>query len=129
MSIKHLLVDEFNSQLAEVHKMKVGSDEYKTSVDGVTKIADRIIEIEKFEQEASFKNITHENECEIKAAQLSNEKRDRIIRNAIEVGKIAGGIGLAVWGYMISMKYEDKGLIPTTEGGRTALKGLFKFMK
>ena len=43
MSIKNDLVEEFESELEELGKMEVGTEKYKTLVDGVTKLADRII--------------------------------------------------------------------------------------
>ena len=129
MSIKTSLIEEFESQMKELSKLEVGSEQYKVAVDGVTKMADRIIEIDRDEQEAILKRNANVDEYEIKASQLESENRDRLIRNAIEGVKVGGGFGLAIWAYITSMKYEAKGLIPTTEGGRAALRSLFKIMK
>lgn len=128
MSIKTKLVKEFESEMEELSKLGVGSEEYEEAIDGVTKLADRIIEIEKNEQEASFKHYSHANENELKAMQLADENRHQWIRNAIEGVKVVGGFGLTAWAFVTSMNFEKEGTL-TTEGGRTALRSLLKFMK
>lgn len=129
MSIKNKLIEEFESEMEELSKLRVGSEEYKEAVDGITKLADRIIEIEKNDQEASFKHYSHANENELKAMQLADENRHQWIRNVIEGFKVGGGFGLAAWAYVTSIHFEKEGTILTTEGGRTALRSLLKFMR
>lgn len=126
MSIKTNLVKEFENEIKELGKLSLGSEEYESTLDGVTKLADRIIEIEKSEQEASLKEMSRADENELKAAQLASERRDRIIRNAIEGAKVIGGFGLAAWAFVASMNFEKEGTL-TTEGGRSALRQLLKF--
>lgn len=128
MSVKNVLSEEFHSELEELAKLKVGTDEYRIAVEGVTKLADRIIEIEKNEQEASIKEISRQDENELKAAQLEDEKRAQLIRNGIEGIKIVGGLGLAAWAFVASMNFEKEGTL-TTEGGRNALRQLLKFVR
>ena len=126
MSIKTNLVKEFENEIKELGKLSLGSEEYESTLDGVTKLADRIIEIEKAEQEASFKEASRIDENEIKATQLASERRDRIIRNVIEGVKVVGGFGIAAWAFVASMNFEKEGTL-TTEGGRSALRQLLKF--
>lgn len=129
MSIKQSLIDEYNSQLEELSKMEVGDEKYKIVVDGVTKLADRIIEIEKNESDSSIKWESIDRDNELKAIQMKEEKRDRIIKNCIEVGKIGGTSVLTAWAFVAAMNFEKTGHLFSTEGGRTALKSLLKFMK
>lgn len=127
MSIKHKLVDEFNSELEALNTMEVGGDDYKVAVDGVTKIADRIIELERLESENQIRTNAQYNEIVTKMDQLKADKRDRLIKNCITGFNVVGGLGFAAWAFVASMKYEDKGLIPSTEGGRMSLKHLLRF--
>lgn len=129
MNIKDSLVTEYVSQMKEVHKIKVGGSEYTAAVDGVTKLADRIIEIDKIESENSVKWEQLEKEFELKQIQMKEEKRDRMVRNGIEVAKIVGTSGLTAWAFLIAMHFEQTGHIFSTEGGRAALRGLLKFTK
>ena len=83
----------------------------------MTKIADRIIEIEKIEAEQA-----------LKAKQAKDERKDRIVRNVIEGTKVVGGFGLAAWAFVASMNFEKEGTL-TTQGGRSAINQLLKFIK
>ena len=126
MNIKHGLVEEFNNELKEVSKMAVGSDEHGSAVESLTKLADRIIEIEKFESENTAKIESQRDEVELKAQQLKDEKRDKITRNGITLG--LGIASLIAYGltYKSSMHFEEKGIMPTTEAGRNSLRNLLK---
>lgn len=129
MSIKQSLIDEYNSQLEVISKMDVGTDAYKIAVDGLTKIADRIIEIEKLESDSSIKWESMNMDNELKAAQMKEEKRDRKIKNGIEVGKAVMSVGSAFGAFLLAMNFEKTGHLFGTEGGRAALRGLLKFGK
>ena len=126
MSIKNLMVDEFKSELEELSKMEVGTDKYRTTVDGVTKLADRIIEIEKHEEDCELKDIERTNDEQFKAQQLKAEKRDRLVKNCLTGVNVIGGMGLAALAFVASMNFEKEGTL-TTEGGKTALRQLLKF--
>lgn len=117
MDIKKDLVGEFGVRLEDLAEMEFGTDEYKTGAETVMKYADRIIEIEKLEAES-----------ELKAQQAKDEKRDKLIRNAVEASKVVGGFGLAAWAFVASMNFEKEGTL-TTQGGRSALNQLLKFVK
>ena len=125
MSIKNNLVEEFESELEELGKMEVGTEKYKTLVDGVTKLADRIIEIDKVENEHVVQIDTQEQEYAIKAQQLKDEKKDRFIKNCIAVGTFVGGILVYSLAFIASMNFEREGTL-TTEGGRSSLRQLLK---
>lgn len=125
MSIKNHLVEEFQSELEELRKMQLGTDEYKITVDGVTKLADRIIEIEKSEKEHVAQIDAQEREYEIKAQALKDEKRDRLIKNSITVGTFIGGIVVYSLAFIASTNFEREGTF-TTEGGKNSIKQLLK---
>lgn len=125
MSVKQKLMEEFNSQIEGLNKMELGTDKYKVTVDGVTKLADRIIEIQKAEDESVFKNNTQTNECILKEEQLKADKRDRVIKNCIAVGSAV--LSVAVYGaaFIASTNFERDGTF-TTEGGKSSIRQLLK---
>ena len=125
MSVKQKLMEEFNSQIEGLHKMELGTDKYKVTVDGVTKLADRIVEIQKAEDESVFKNNTQTNECILKEEQLKADKRDRVIKNCITVGSAV--LSAAVYGaaFIASTNFEREGTF-TTEGGKSSIRQLLK---
>ena len=113
------LSDSDKNELKELKKLEVGADKYKTAVDGVAKLADRIIEIEKFEaekEELAKNQKNNENEASLKIKQLANERQDRLIRNCIEGGKVVLGLGFAAWAFVASMNFEKEGTVTTLIG-------------
>lgn len=126
MGVKRLLVEEFENELKELEKTELGTEQHKVMVDSVTKLADRIIEIDKHEQEAYDRETARINESSFKAMQLTDEKRDRWIKNGLTAVSTVGGLGLAFAAFVMSMNFEKEGTL-TTEGGRTALRHLLKF--
>lgn len=130
MSIKTELITEFRKRMDQTEDMSVESEEYKKSVEAISKIADRIIELDKIEQhdaENSVKWELQETENKLKTEQMAAEKKSRWIGHGIEVVKVIGGLSIPVWAFLVSMVYEDKGKLPMTEGGRAALKSMLKF--
>ena len=125
MSVRSNLVEEFESELEELSKMEVGTDTYKATVDGVTKLADRIIEIDKIEKENSVQIDAQEQECAIKAQQLKDEKKDRFIKNCIAIGTFVGGVLVYSLAFIASTNFEREGTL-TTEGGKSSLRQLLK---
>ena len=127
MSIKNERMEEFNDEVKGLRGLQLGSDEYKTTVDGVTKLADRIIEIEKIEKDAKSKEIERESNDYLKMKQMEDDKKDRQVRNGIEFVKVGGGLLAACGAFVLSMKFEEDGKLFSTEGGRSALRQLLKF--
>ena len=124
MEIKKNLIGEFDARLEDFGELDLKSDEYKKAVDNLTKIADRIIEIDKIEVEREKSKV----ENNLKEQQMKDEKRDRIIQNVIEAFKVVGGFGFAAWGLKKSIEFEKEGTF-TTLGGRSIVNQLIKFIK
>ena len=115
MDIKKQLAGEFDARLEELGVMKLGEEDYKVATDCMTKIADRIIEIEKAESDRKLRE-----------QQMKDEKRDRIVRNVIDVSKFVGGTIFTAAAFIMSINFEREGTF-TTKGGQGALRELLKF--
>ena len=70
MSVKNLLDNEIRNELENLGKETIGSDNYKANLDGVTKLLDRQIEIEKLENEKINKEMDREVDFHIKNIQI-----------------------------------------------------------
>lgn len=116
MKNEHLLHEEIQSEFAELSKLAVGSDEYKIAVDGVTKLMDRAIEIDKLNIEYEEKKAARENENDFKIQQLNDEKKDRLIKNLLTGLGIAIPSVITVWGTLKSLKFEEEGTVTTIVG-------------
>ena len=116
MSIKNLLKEEIESEFSELGKIEVGSDKYKSAVDGLTKLVDRAIELDKIESERKDKIESREIETDIKLKQMEDENKDRFVKNCLTGASLVSGIGLTVWGALKSWQFEKEGTVTSTMG-------------
>lgn len=116
MTMQTIVRDEVRDQLEQIHKMAVGSEEYKLAVDGVTKLMDRAIEMEKldFEHEEQIK--TREFEEDLKVRQMKEDKKDRTVKNVLTGLGIGIPAVITVWGAMKSWEFEKEGVVTSLIG-------------
>lgn len=112
MKIKETLYKEIEDELQALNKIEVGTDEYKSSVDGVTKLLDRAIEIEKHEAEMKER----EAERIAKNIQVAEEQKDRVVKNYISAGGVVLPLLVTIWGTLKSFKFEKDGTVTTIMG-------------
>lgn len=112
MSIETLLRGEIEEEFSKLNEMKVGTEEYRTTVDGLTKLIDKAIDIEKIEAEIETKNA----EMAFKTKQMEEENKDRLIKNVIAVAGVVIPVGVTIWGTLVSFKFEETGSITTIMG-------------
>lgn len=116
MNIETLLREEIKSELEELKKMSLGTDEYRTTVDGITKLADRAIEMERLDIESQEKAESREIEAELKLKEMSEERKDRWIKNGISVMSVLVPTVVTIWGTVKSIEFEKEGTITTIMG-------------
>ena len=112
MKIKETLYKEIEDELQALNEIEVGTDEYKSSVDGVTKLLDRAIEIEKHEAEMKER----EAERIAKNSQTAEEQKDRVVKNYISAGGVVLPLLVTIWGTLKSFKFEKDGTVTTIMG-------------
>lgn len=120
MSIERCLHEEIVLEFDELRKLEVGSEQYRHTLDGLTKLMDRSIEMDRLDFEVQEKQISRDNEERFRERQMREEKIDRIIKNVVNAVGVFGGMGLTIWGVKVSMRFEETGSITTTMG-----KGFF----
>lgn len=126
MNIERKLSEEFESQMEGLHKIELGTDAYKVTVDGVTKIADRIIELKKIEVEREEKSVDRDVEESLKTQEMKELKKDRIVRNVIEGAKVVVPVVGAFAMGIISMKWEKVDTL-TSSAGKASLREILRF--
>ena len=115
-TIESLMQEVIINELEALNDMKVGTDEYRVTVDGVTKLVDKAIEMDKFQNEFYEKVENRKKEDELKERQMKEDKKNRLI------GHILTGVGIAVptiltvWGTCKSLKFEEEGTVTTAIG-------------
>ena len=125
MDIKGLMSEEIKSELELLSDLEVGTDEYKSTVDSVTKLTDRVIEMEKLEVERLDKVESRKNDIELKQKQMKDEKIDRYIKNGLTLFSTVGGWILIRWGAKSAWKFEETGSI-TSGPGRKFMDMIFR---
>ena len=125
MKNETMLHDEIQNEFEELKKIEVGSDEYKTAVDGLTKLMDRAIEIDKLNVGAEERLDARNIDAELRQEQLEADVKDRKVRNAISLAGIVIPTAVTIWGTLKSLKFEETGTI-TTNAGRNFINRIFK---
>jgi hypothetical protein len=116
MNIEHQLHVEIADELDNLSKMDVGTEEYRVTVDGVTKLVDRAIEMEKLAAAKEEQLVERKFDRELKLQQMREEKLDRYVRNGIAIAGILLPIGVTIWGTLKSFEFEKEGTITTIMG-------------
>ena len=112
MELENLLEEEVKSQIEGLKDIEMGTEQYKATVDGLTKLTDRVIKIKELDENADDKEDARKTEI----AQLEEEKKDRRTHNCIAVAGIVIPAALTVWGTVKSIKFEQDGTITTIMG-------------
>ncbi len=116
MGIENLLHDEIQEDFEKLRRVNFGSEEYKTGVDGLAKLLDRAIELDKLNTEDQDKTESRENEERWKQIQHEEEKKDRWVKHGISVAGIVLPILVTIWGTKASFKFEETGTVTTMMG-------------
>ena len=112
MSIQTLLNEEIKNEFEDLKKMELGSETYKTTVDGLTKLVDRAIELEKIDVE---QNEAYENR-QVELSKIEDDRKDRWVRNILTGAGIIIPTAVTVWGTIKSINFEKEGTITTIMG-------------
>lgn len=128
MSIKTLLEQEINDEFETLGKIEIGTKEYATTVDGLTKLVDRAIELQKFEADRNDRISHQEEEMDLKKQQAAEEKKDRRVKNWLTAAGIIIPTGTALWGTVWTW-YKEVEDSNTSTAGRNMMNFLLKLKK
>ena len=105
MDIEKMLHDEITTDFEKLKEADFGTDEYRSGVDSVAKLMDRAIELKKIDSDA-----------ELKKAEQTNEKRNRLVGHILTGVTTAAGLALTIWGTKASFEFEKEGTVTTIMG-------------
>ena len=115
-NLAQMLSDEIQSELEKLKDLEVGTDEYKTTVEGIAKLTTQLNEMEKLHADIADKKDTRFHENNLKAIQMSEEKLDRKIKNGISIAGILIPVGVTIWGTLKTLQFEKEGTVTTIMG-------------
>lgn len=137
METRDLLRDEIDRRIQELGGMEVGTDAYKVAVDSVTKLIDRLNELDKADsqwgelakederqkaeldlkrEQLELEKKVHEDDEAFKAKQAAEERRKMIVNIVMTSLGIIIPTGVTIWGTYKTFKFEETGTITTTPG-------------
>ena len=116
MNYDQLLEKEILDEIEFLNKMEVGSEEWKTTVEGLVKLLDKAHDIEKFKAEHAEQVENRIAENNWREKQAKEERIDRWVKNGIAVAGILIPVGVTIWGTLVSFKFEEEGTITTIMG-------------
>lgn len=120
-----LLVDEIRDELSNLKKIELGTEQYKITVDGVTKLIDRLIEMRTRKQASEDKA----TELALKSREIEVDRKHRWVRVAIDIAGITIPVVVTVWGTVFTLKFEESGVVTTMMGKSFVGRLLMKCMK
>lgn len=128
MSIERLFKEEISKEVGEISKMELGSEEYKATVDGSTKMTDRYIKLKEVELEQQ-KIEVELRKMDIERQRMDDDKVDRRWKNGLTIGGSILGAGVTILAYAWAYIYEEKGSIASKPGNKALDRALNFFKK
>lgn len=117
--IKEKLSDVIDSELDALADIEIGSDSYKATVEGISKLIDKQNEIDKIDLEKAKHKLSELKESDrmMKENELNEyNKKDQLIKHAISIGGILVPVLVTVWGTYKTLKFEETGTVTTIMG-------------
>lgn len=124
MDYMALLDDVIVNELKNLKDTKGETDEHKATVECVTKLMDRSIEIKKLTFDQTNKLSRQVIDDKDKVKQDEEDRKDRLIKNCISIAGIVIPALITIWGTLKSLKFEQDGTV-TSMAGRAFVSRLF----
>lgn len=116
MNIETLLYDAIETDFDKLADKNLSNEDRKATVDELTKLMDRMIEMEKVNNDCDDKAKVRENDQLMKEQQLADDRKDRLVRNIISAAGVVLPLAVTVWGTKVSLKFEEEGTFTTIMG-------------
>lgn len=106
MSIPAKLEVELDDTLDAMARMEKGSEQHKGAAEGVGKILNQVIELERLEDER-----------EARKAARKKEELEFYVDTGLKIVKIIAEVGVVCWGTLLCLNFEKTGTVTTRIGG------------
>lgn len=119
INYKEALDGEISTELEVLESMETNSEDYKIMVEGLTKLIDRSIELEKIEISKAQEAEKIKNEAEkikFEAEQAKTNKIFQWIGYGISAAGIVIPVAVTIWGTKVTLNFEKEGTVTTMMG-------------
>lgn len=122
MSVADYLEKEFTEEMSELENLEMGTDAYTSSINGATKLADRLITIQKNNDEYDTKIREIESNERVRMAEIEQNKDRKKLEWAKVIVPVVGAFSMGI----ITMIWEKTDTMTLT-AGKSAWKDLISF--
>ena len=119
INYKEALDGEISTELEVLESMETNSEDYKIMVEGLTKLIDRSMELEKIEISKAQEAEKIKNEAEkmkFEAEQAKTNKIFQLIGYGISAAGIVIPVAVTIWGTKVTLNFEKEGTVTTMMG-------------
>lgn len=119
INYKEALDGEISTELEVLESMETNSEDYKIMVEGLTKLIDRSMELEKIEISKAQEAEKIKNEAEkmkFEAEQVKTNKIFQWIGYGISAAGIVIPVAVTIWGTKVTLNFEKEGTVTTMMG-------------
>ena len=122
MSVADYLEKEFTEEMSELENLEMGTDAYTSSINGATKLADRLITIQKNNDEYDTKIREIESNERVRMAEIEQNKDRKKLEWAKVIVPVVGAFTMG----LITMIWEKTDTMTLT-AGKSSWKDLISF--
>ena len=112
MELKDKLQKEIGKRMEDLNKLDATSDEYRKTVESITKLMEKHNDLMKTEYESS--------NCSAQIAVKQSEIKTNFVKDCVNVGKdvLCTGlkVGVTIWGTLKILEFEKTGTVTTMIG-------------
>lgn len=116
MEFKKNLSDEIVREIEVLSTLEPGTEQYEKTVNGVYKLLDKSIEIDKLEADIDAKDKDREHDRIYKDIEVEENKKSKWIDRSFQLLGILASTGLTVWGTKTILKFEIDGTVTSSIG-------------
>ena len=119
INYKEALDGEISTELEVLESMETNSEDYKIMVEGLTKLIDRSMELEKIENSKAQEAEKIKNEAEKMKFEAERAKTNKIfqwIGYGISAAGIVIPVAVTIWGTKVTLNFEKEGTVTTMMG-------------
>lgn len=119
INYKEALDGEISTELEVLESMETNSEDYKIMVEGLTKLIDRSMELEKIEISKAQEAEKIKNEAEKMKFEAEQAKINKIfqwIGYGISAAGIVIPVAVTIWGTKVTLNFEKEGTVTTMMG-------------
>lgn len=112
INYKEALDGEISTELEVLESMETNSEDYKIMVEGLTKLIDRSMELEKIE----ISKAQEAEKIKFEAEQAKTNKIFQWIGYGISAAGIVIPVAVTIWGTKVTLNFEKEGTVTTMMG-------------